>query len=225
MRAVSGEEMRRIDHYAIDQLEIPSIVLMENAARAAMDQVDLNRRHSFAIFCGMGNNGGDGLAMGRNLMSRGKRVRFYLVGSLEKASPDFMTNYRILQHMGADLRFLETLGQVQDLPRELQDFNTLIDALFGTGLNRPLRDMAPVIIEIMNESRIFTISLDVPSGLDATTGQSYGAVVQASAVLTFECMKEGLEKLSSRGVPVRVLPIGIPRQAKAFVLGEDFDRD
>lgn len=225
MRSVSAEEMRQIDHYAMEQLEMPSIVLMENAARAAMDQVDLDRRQSFAIFCGMGNNGGDGLAMGRNLMSLGKRVRFYLLGSLEKASPDFMTNYRVLRHMKADIRFLETLGQIQDLPGELSDFNTLIDALFGTGLNRPLRGIVPVVIELINESRIFTISLDMPSGIDATTGQTYGAYVQASAVLTFELMKSGLEAFPLSGSLVRVLPIGIPRQAKAFVLGDDFDRE
>lgn len=223
MRSVTAAQMRAMDHYAIEQLELPSIVLMENAARAAMDQLDLHRRHSFAIFCGVGNNGGDGLALGRNLLSKHKRVRFYLVGDLARASADFMVNYRILVHMKADLRLLENLGHIADLQGELQTFNTVIDALFGIGLNRPIRGMAAVVIEQINESRIFTISLDMPSGIDATTGQPYGAYIQPAAILTFEFPKQGLARSPLQHTPVRVLPIGLPREAKAFVLGDDFD--
>ncbi len=222
MLLVSSDQMRRIDHYAIEQMEIPSIVLMENAALAVISNLDLQRRHTFAVFCGTGNNGGDGLAIARGLINRGKSVTIYIIGEESHGSPDFKTNLAILRHMRAGIKKIETLGDIQDLADELKKVNTIIDAILGTGLDRPVRELQAVVIEQINESRVFTISIDLPSGLDGDTGKSLGACVEPSAILTLEIMKKGLYDNPMFRCPIRVLHIGIPDRAKAFVLGEDY---
>lgn len=223
MLTVTADQMQRIDHYAIENMEIPSIVLMENAALAIISNLDLNRRHTFAIFCGTGNNGGDGLAIARGLINRGKSVTVFIVGNEEHASPDFKTNLKILRHMRADIKKIETLGDITDLSSQLNNVNTIIDAIFGTGLDRPVRELHAVVIEQINESRIFTISVDVPSGIDATSGKSLGACIEPSAILTLEIMKKGIYENPILRCPIRVLHIGIPDRAKSFVLGEPFN--
>lgn len=219
MISVTADEMRLIDRYAIDTLGIPSILLMENAALRTIEKIDLARRHSFAVFCGVGNNGGDGLAIARGLLALGKKVYTFIVGDREKMTEEFRINYGALERIG-EIYWVETLGDLDLLNEKLDHVNTIVDCLFGTGLNRDIRGTAVVVIEQINRSRIFTLSVDVPSGLNATTGESFGAVVDASEVICLQYMKTGL--IDSRFVhcPVHVVPIGIPALAYERVIGE-----
>lgn len=222
MVAVTAQEMRAIDRHAIEYLGIPSIVLMENAALRVIDTIDLSIRHSFGIFCGTGNNGGDGLAIARGLLALEKRVHVFVVGSRDHMSPDFKTNYRVLEALDCPIRWIETLGDLEDFKKEIATVNTLIDCLFGTGLSRDIRGTAAVVIEQMNESRIHTISVDMPSGIDATDGRAYGVFVEASEIVTLQFMKQGLVNNPLVRGRVRVVPIGIPPKSIQAILGKDY---
>lgn len=221
MITVTAEQMKAIDHYATEVLEIPAAILMENAAVRCIEAMDIARRHSFGIFCGVGNNGGDGLAIARGLAALGKKVLVFLVGDRTAASREFQMNYRILERMGIPLHWMETLGDIEELPAKLEQFNTLIDCLFGTGLSREVRGMPAVVMEQINRSRIYTISIDMPSGVDATNGAIHGACVEPNEIITLQFMKKGLEQNPYFHCPIRVVPIGIPPKAWEAVLGSD----
>ena len=218
MIKVSADQMKAIDRYAINVLDIPGIVLMENAALRSISNMDLSRRHSFAIFCGTGNNGGDGLAIARGLIALGKKVITFIIGDRTKGSEEFKTNYRALERLG-EIHWLDTIGDIDLMKEKLDKVNTIIDCIFGTGLNRQIRGMAVVVIENINESRIHTISIDVPSGINATTGESLGSVVDASEIICLQYMKTGLEVSPYVHCPITVVPIGIPDFVAEKVLG------
>ncbi len=218
MIKVSADQMQAIDRYAINVLDIPSILLMENAALRSIANMDLRRRHSFAIFCGTGNNGGDGLAIARGLIALGKKVITFIIGDRTKGSEEFRINYKALEHLG-EIHWLDTLGDIDLMKEKLDEVNTIVDCLFGTGLNRQIRGMALVVMENINESRIHTISIDVPSGINATTGESFGSVVDASEIICLQYMKTGLEQSPYVHCPITVVPIGIPDFVAKKVLG------
>lgn len=218
MQSVRAEEMREMEQIAIKQLEIPELLLVENAALNILRCLDLSTRHSFAVFCGPGNNGADGMALARHLLGRDKKVMVYLVGESKHPGEAWLTNRRILQHMTKNLRRVETLGEIEDMLQEINAFNTIIDALFGTGLQGSLKGVAPIVIDNINQSRIYTISVDVPSGLDATTGRPSGAFIEANEVITLEMMKTGLENNPYVDCPVQVVSAGLPQAVKDRVL-------
>lgn len=219
MLSVTGSQMEQIVRYTQRTMEIPESILVENAALGILRYIDLRKRHSFAVFCGPGNNGADGLALARHLIIRGKRVGVYLVGEKHEPSEAWLMNRRALGHLTDQIHHVETLGELQDMLEDLNHYNMVIDALFGTGLNRELKGMFPIVIDNLNQSRIFTLSVDVPSGLDATTGKPYGAFVEAGEIVTLGLMKDGL--LDNRLIdgPIHVAEIGIPSQAIERILG------
>ncbi len=217
---VTGEQMKAIDQYAIKSMEIPSIVLMENAALKVIDKIDLNLRHSFAIFCGTGNNGGDGLAIARGLINCGKTVSVFIVGNRESMTDEFHINYRILEHMRAEVKWIKTLEDLDYMIQKMQEVNTLIDCIFGIGLSREVRGTAAVVIEQINSSRIYTISVDIPSGIHATTGKILGTYVEANEVVCLQYLKSGLVDNQYLHCEISVVEIGIPEQARKYVMGE-----
>lgn len=221
MRKVNAQQMRMIDQYAIKTLGIPSMILMENAALRTIDCIDLARRQTFGIFCGTGNNGGDGLAIARGLLALGKNVSVFIIGDREKSTPDFAMNYAILEKMNAKIFWMKTLGDIEDLPRKLESVNTLIDCIFGTGLDREIKGMAQAVIDAMNASRTYTISVDMPSGINATTGEIHGTFVEADEVVCLQLPKIGLDKTPYLHAEIHVVPIGIPQQAVQYVLGKE----
>ena len=99
MVIVTADEMQKIDHYAIKVLEIPSIVLMENAALKVIENINTDMRDSFAVICGTGNNGGDGLAVSRGLISLGKNVYTYIIGKEGEGTQEFKTNLKALRNL------------------------------------------------------------------------------------------------------------------------------
>ncbi len=225
MRAVTAEEMKNIDRYAIEQLGIPSLLLMENAALRTIDAIDLEKRHSFAVFCGTGNNGGDGLAIARGLHALGKEVRVFLVGDPKRASEEFSVNRATLEHLNLEVSQVETLGDLDTMMTQLGKVNTIIDCLFGTGLNREVKGVAAVVIEQINQSRIFTISVDLPSGLDADRGNIWGTFVEPGLVVCLEMLKKGLVSNPYIHCPIRLVPIGIPEEAKRAILGTSYEKE
>lgn len=213
------EEIRAIEKYAIDQLGIPSLVLMENAALKVIKNINLMRRDTFAIICGIGNNGADGLAIARNLISLDKQVDLYIIGDIREASEEFKLNYKILNKLNANIYPMETLGDLEDFKKNINRVNTIIDAITGLGFTGGLEGMAEYMTEIVNRSRIYTISVDLPSGMDGDTGQVNTIAINPSLVVTFQYMKNGLiDNKLLKDCQIVVESIGIPRQAERHIL-------
>lgn len=204
---VSGEEMQRIDACSIGQIGIPGIVLMERAALAMAEEVV--RRFpspvSVTVVTERGNNGGDGLALGRMLLEKGYPVRFYEIGGVKKASASYETQKKILEHLGVDVE--------KDLPEE--DCAIWVDAIFGVGLKREVAGIQKEVIEKMNRKNGYKIAVDIPSGVDAATGQILGCGFQADLTVTFGFLKTGMVLYPGASFcgEVEVRDIGFPRKA------------
>lgn len=206
--AVSRKEAQDSDKRAIEVFGIPGILLMENAALAVVREI---RDYAvFAIVCAPGNNGGDGLAIARHLCIIGKDVRVYIVGDPRKGSDDFKTNLKIMSHLAPEVLNTINDNNFEDFVSALKGCETCIDAIFGTGLNRPVEGLFKKVIDAINEFAVHTVSVDIPSGLDCDTGEELGVAVKAEKTVTFHRMKKGLDISPQFGGDVIVSYIGIP---------------
>ncbi len=206
--SVTRETARAADKRAIETFGIPGILLMENAALAVVQQV--KEYAVIAVICSPGSNGGDGLAIARHLCIMGKDVRVYIVGDPRKGSEDFKTNLKIMSKLAPEV--LNTINEenFEEFESALKGCETCIDAIFGTGLNRPVEGLYKRVIEAMNKLATHIVSVDIPSGLDCDTGQELGAAVRATQTVTFHRMKRGLDLSPRYGGDVVVAYIGIP---------------
>ena len=156
----SNKTTRLIDRYAIDNLKIPSIVLMENAAIDFVSEID-DVLDNFLIVCGKGNNGGDGYVIARQLWSKGKKVKIFGV-SFENLSCDCEINYNICKNIG-----IEMSNDIEKLKIWILQSECVIEGIFGTGLNSEVKGIYQKIIEIVNkysnQKKVF--SIDIPSGI------------------------------------------------------------
>lgn len=203
----TGDEMQRIDAYSIETMGIPGIVLMERAA-LAMEEEILRRFPapvSVTILAEKGNNGGDGLALGRLLLARGYAVRFYEIGGVRHASESYQIQRNILKNMGVS--FLDNLPET--------DSDIWVDAIFGVGLKREVTGIQRDVVEAVNKRDGYKVAVDVPSGLDASSGQILGCSFQADLTITFGLLKKGLVLYpgASCAGEIVVKDIGFPAQA------------
>lgn len=219
MKIASAEQMQEMDRAAIRERGIPSAVLMERAAgavaKAAIALAERGGGHGgrprrAVCFCGPGNNGGDGVAAARLLLEAGWEIRAILVGRREKMTPDCREMERRLNELGGTLEDF-----APDRPGFAQwclDADVMIDALFGIGLNSPLREDARLAVQMMNTCDVPVVSADIPSGVEADTGRILGDSVRADATVTFSLPKAGLflGEGGLRSGALTVADIGIP---------------
>lgn len=184
MKVCFKEEMRAIDKAATEQFNIPSLVLMENAALSCVREIE--HFESFLIFCGKGNNAGDGLAIARHLINKGKSVKIYLLLG-DDFLGDAKVNYDILKCMGAEI-----LTDFDGLKTDLMLFDCCVDAIFGTGLSGEVKSPTDEVISLINENARYVLSVDVPSGIDANSGKIHKIAVKADKTVTFAAYKAGL---------------------------------
>jgi len=210
-------QVREIDRRATADYGIPSIVLMENAARGAtdiaMEMLGGINTPGAVILTGGGNNGGDGLAIARHLHIRGVKTIVVLAAPLDKYKGDAAINLDIVQKIPLFL----TTPQDADLTLYLTSNHLIIDALFGTGLEKPPRDAS--LIERLNLHRQRVLAIDLPSGLDADTGLPLGPCVRATRTVTFVAEKAGFANPISREYTgtITVADIGVPPELIAAV--------
>ena len=223
MRLVTAEEMRNADNAAINEYGIPGIVLMENAGRAVVAQAekmlgDLNGKKA-AIFCGGGNNGGDGLVVARHMVNKGCDVRLYFLNDPEVFRGDALINYEILCNMGVSGLQLVEGGRINVARMALWSSDIAIDAIFGTGLRDDVRDINLQIINMLNECDTPVIACDIPSGLNSTTGQPLGEAVKAAVTVTFGYCKLGLVLPSAKPYvgELVVADISLPNQVEDVI--------
>lgn len=185
---VTANEMKYYDESAINYIGIPSLVLMERAALSALEEIirlfpgeDLMGKSAF-IMSGTGNNGADGLALARLLCEKGFRTEVACIGNSDKASKEWLAQRAILNNYpvktGSNLK--------------VGEYNILIDALFGVGLSREVRDGYAEQINCFNACQGIKLALDIPSGIHADNGNVMGCAVKADITVTFSYAKRGL---------------------------------
>lgn len=190
MKLVTAETMRELDRQAIEGLGIPGALLMENAGRAVAEEVWRRwRPRRVAVVAGRGNNGGDGFVAARHLANRGAEVAVFLLGRAEQLRGDAQLNCRIWLRMGG--RVQEVLGEEDLEALDLGRFDVVVDAIFGTGLSSEVRGLQRRAIELINASGRPVAAVDIPSGVEATSGRVLGVAVRADLTVTFGMAKVG----------------------------------
>lgn len=193
---MTRDEVRAFDSWAINTLGIPGVVLMENAGRSCAElikeKLSGNSEAKVCIFCGTGNNGGDGYVIARHLLNSGLKVIVVICGDRNKIKGDAKINLDILERMGQAIERLDLKGG--DIPSRVKAFTAgvdmLVDGLFGTGLNGQLSDAYKQLIESINGEKCPVLAVDIPSGLDCDTGEPLGAAIRANYTVTFVAVKK-----------------------------------
>ncbi len=191
MKIAGINEMRFMDRYAIEKLNIAEEILMENAGMAAVhvlkDKIGIHDK-KFVVFCGSGNNGGDGLVIARLLHSNGGSVKVFLTGDVSKYQGAAKTNFSIITRLPIEVIRLESAAAAR---KDVAPCDAVIDAIFGTGLDRPVTGLAEEVIALINKSKKKVLSLDIPSGINGNVGAVMGIAIRADYTVTFGLPKIG----------------------------------
>lgn len=193
MKAASAAQSRNIDRRAIEEIGIPSPVLMENAGLAVVSAIrrrlgDLRGRR-IAIFCGKGNNGGDGFVIARHLALAGAQLSLFLAARRDDLRGDALTQANIISRMGLPIT---ELSNAADCATALNTADLAVDALLGTGIHGEVTGLLGEVIDQINASSTPVIAVDIPSGLNTDNGQACGRCIRAVETVTFAVLKRGL---------------------------------
>lgn len=209
----SAQQSQQIDRFAIQALGIPGILLMKRAAWHASQTIqtfypEINK---LDILCGAGNNGGDGFALAQFALLQGKEVTIWLQGDAQKIRHDALTTFEEAQALGIPVQPLSKYLSVESN----DDERLIIDALFGTGLDRPLSTELQSLVHAVNEKTLPIIALDTPSGLDSNSGRILGAAIKAQHTCSFTTYKIGQFTLHGRDHcgQIHLFDLGLPDEA------------
>lgn len=202
---ISKDKMKELEKRTIDEYKIDSLILMENAGMGIYREI--NQYNSYTIVCGKGNNGGDGLVIARHLILNGKLVEVFVVG--KKMTREFSKNLAILEKL-TQVKYIDDEDDFDDLVESMEVNEVTVDAIFGIGLNRPLNDFYKKLINLINAHGNYIIAVDIPSGMDADTGDEYGACLGANITYAISDIKDG-QLLNSKVVELKKIYIGIVR--------------
>jgi NAD(P)H-hydrate epimerase len=215
---LDNESMREADRHTIEDLGAPGIVLMENAATGVVEALRerFGEARQVLILCGPGNNGGDGLAAARHLSNGGHDVRVLLFGTEDTLSPDCSTNFRLAQAFGIDVTVVdgEELSAL-DAALDPHPPDVVMDALLGTGIDRPLGGRLARVVERVQAAGVPVVAVDVPTGLNGSSDRLPGLVLSADLTVTFAALKRChvLPPACLECGEVAVVDIGIPPTA------------
>jgi ADP-dependent NAD(P)H-hydrate dehydratase / NAD(P)H-hydrate epimerase len=217
-RVVSAEEMRWCDEKTINTFGVPGMLLMEHAGHGVVDVLKqeltpIESKH-ILVFCGKGNNGGDGFVVARLLSSFCASIQVILLVSTSELTGDAKINYKILQQFAKkSAGRIKLQRYTKRLLPALPLTDVIVDAMFGTGFTGPVRSPYAEVIEWINRQKSKIVAVDIPSGVHGTTGTIGNVAVRADITVTFGHLKSGL--LCNRGRELsgslRVVDIGIPR--------------
>lgn len=223
MNVLTSAQMQAVDRLAIDRIGIPGVVLMENAGRAVAAEI-LQRYARCAlpralVLAGKGNNGGDGYVIARHLLDHGWDVQTVIFADRELIQGDAEVYLQALERCGGEVLPLLKPELLEERLASLGTFNVLVDALFGTGLTKPVEGLFRQAIDWLNRQASPVVAVDIPSGIDGSTGRVLGSAVQADLTVSFAFPKIG--QVTYPGAAhvgeLVVVPIGLPRQALAQV--------
>jgi hydroxyethylthiazole kinase-like uncharacterized protein yjeF len=190
-RILTASQAKSFDSRALHDYGISTLVLMENAGRHVCREAILShvRGMKIAVFCGKGNNGGDGFAAARHMLCQGIKPDIYLACRIGDVRSEAGANLQIL------LKLKQKITQVSDRAAsrlKMGPYRLIVDALLGVGLSGEVRGIYKDLIGVINSSGARIISVDIPSGLDATTGKVLGCCVKADKTITFVAKKRGM---------------------------------
>jgi ADP-dependent NAD(P)H-hydrate dehydratase / NAD(P)H-hydrate epimerase len=195
MKILTASQMGEVDRLTTDRYRIPSILLMENAGRSFVDELEkacpgLDSR-TILIFCGRGNNGGDGFVVARYLALRNAKPSILLFADPDKLRGDARTNWEIARAMDLPMEVFNDPADAKSYLRRALYPDVIVDALFGTGLTKPIGPELRPVIDWINKAstRAFVASVDIPSGLFADSSQIPGPAVKAQLTVTFSALK------------------------------------
>jgi len=231
MKLVTAEQMRKLEQIAAEELGIPSILLMENAALGlaghCLNYLKNSDNPKVLVICGGGNNGGDGFAAARHLYVKGIETNVILIGDVGSLKNDSKTNFDIIKNLNIPIEYInpsETRSEINHhgissssslrlSGDDFKKYDLIVDAIFGTGLTRNIEGGAKQIIEEINRYAKYIISADIPSGIHSDTGKIMGCAVKANETVTFGFPKKGLYLFPGAGYTgiVRIEDISIPR--------------
>ncbi len=193
MRVLNTQQMREADRRTIDEVGIPSIVLMENAGRqavAAMEAAfeDLTSMH-VGVVCGRGNNGGDGFVVARTLIQRGVETSVFLLGSVADVRGDARTNLEVLGRIGLTIVEITNAQEWELHSSELSRCELMVDAILGTGFHGRLSGLLETVVADINGLGVPIVAIDLPTGLSADTCDVEGEAIEASMTITLGAPK------------------------------------
>lgn len=223
LRSLTRDEVRGIDRRAWDEFRIPGIVLMENAGRGAAESL-LRRgvNGPVCICCGKGNNGGDGFVIARHLDQSGIDVKVWLFAQGAQLTGDARANYEIAHASGIPIREHRSSPLPPQFAAELASSDWVVDALLGTGATGDVTGLLKDVVVAINGSKKNVLAVDLPSGMDADTGQPLGVCIEATCTVTFVARKIGFDQPGADPWTgeVEVAPIGLPRRLLSDYLVE-----
>ena len=191
---ITAKQAKALDKKAHQKFGISTLLLMENAGRAVSEEalkVLQNRGGKVAICCGTGNNGGDGFCAARHLLTIGIKPDVYLLGKIGDLKNEARINLNILLKLKQKVTEVNP-GNVCFIKEKIKKYNLIIDALLGVGIKGKIRPVYQEVFDIINASGVYVISVDIPSGLDATTGKALGRCIKADKTVTFIAKKRGM---------------------------------
>jgi NAD(P)H-hydrate epimerase len=218
MRILTAAQMREADRFTIEEIGIPSLVLMENAGRQVMAAIEaayephLNGR--IAVLCGRGNNGGDGFVVARTMLQRGVDCAVFVIGAVAEVRGDARVNLDILGRLGVTVVEINDEQAWELHFSEISQCTLIVDAIFGTGLKQALGGMLETVVADINASGIPIVSIDLPSGLSADTPHLVGDCIDASMTVTLAAPKLPLilPPGEAHAGDVVIADIGIPTE-------------
>jgi len=204
---VTAAQMREADRRCIEQIGIPGAVLMDHAGKAVWKSLEA---HRIGVVCGKGNNGGDGYVAARYALLAGCEVTVVLLAKPEDITGDARTFLDAYRNLSGCVVVASTEGEAEASVAALANCDVLVDAILGTGISGEVRGVARAAIESWPPR--YTVAVDIPSGLNADTGQPCGCAVRADKTITFQFMKQGLLQPAARPYTgqIEVVDIGIP---------------
>jgi len=224
-RIVTAAEMASIDRKTIDEIGIPGMVLMELAGTGISDEIEAIfdydvRDINILIFCGKGNNGGDGFVIARHLIIAGANVVIFLAGKKQDLKGDALANFGILEKMNIPVKEISSLTDINHPPQ----IDLVVDALLGTGVTGPVRGFYAELIQYINHLDTLVVAVDLPTGMETDSGNVVGDCVQADTTLTMAHIKRGLLFSPAREYAgdIVVVDIGVPPAVSAALHGNVF---
>lgn len=207
MKSLSVAAMKEADRRCIEDIGIPGAVLMNNAGQAVANRID---RGPVGVICGKGNNGGDGFVVARLTLLAGLDTRVVLVADPTELKGDALTFFEAYRKLGGHVIAVTDDDEVRHAIHNLADCTVIVDALLGTGITGEVRGVYRTVIE--SWPQVHTIAVDVPSGLDADTGEACGCAVRAEETVTMQFSKKGFDMGSAQAHLGRLIvaDIGIP---------------
>ncbi len=193
MKVTTASQMAEIDRKTIQDLGVLGAILMENAARSVCRVFDQMAEEGSKVLalCGSGNNGGDGFCVVRILHNWGYDVKVAHVGRVQTLKEDARLNYELAKKWGIEIISIKEEEDIPKLREAIEDTHWLVDALLGTGLSRPVRGIVKKALEVASKSGKRCIAIDIPSGIDASSGKVLGPVIKCDATVTFGLPKIG----------------------------------